>query len=70
MNAIVTTLRRWGNSLGLTLPAEFVKEKNVRERDRVKVTIERVPRVEKLFGTLKVGGRSTQDIKDGLREEW
>ncbi|NOZ80742.1 MAG: AbrB/MazE/SpoVT family DNA-binding domain-containing protein [DPANN group archaeon] len=33
--AIVATIRKWGSSLGIVLPAELVKEQHLREDDQI-----------------------------------
>jgi antitoxin component of MazEF toxin-antitoxin module len=66
-----STARRWGNSLGITLPKEDVDREGIQENDRLKVLVMKNDNTFKeTFGLLK--GRfkqSTQEIKDELRKE-
>ncbi len=51
------TVRRTGNSLGLSLPHELVRSLKLSPGDEVLVQLERLPRPETLTGILK--GRIT-----------
>jgi len=66
-----STARRWGNSLGITLPKEDVDREGIQENDRLKVLVMKNDNTFKeTFGLLN--GRfkqSTQEIKDELRKE-
>ncbi len=53
------TVRRTGNSLGLPIPHEIVREFRLVVGDDVMVTIRPIPRIESLAGRLK--GRLTAD---------
>ena len=64
-------VKKWGNSFGIILPAELVKEKDIHINDVLEITIERKVRpISELFGTAKRGKKSTQEIKDELRKGW
>ncbi len=68
---IETTTRKWGNSLGVILPRDFVRKKNLKENARVKIEItteEDVNGLEEIFGSLK-RKTSGQKIKDLARKE-
>jgi len=53
------TVRRTGNSLGLPIPREIVRELGLQPGDEVMVQLERVPPLQSLAGRLK--GRITAD---------
>ena len=63
--------RRWGNSIGFTLPKEVIEETHIKENQRIKILILNQNKIlDKLFGRLKRDPKkSTQQIKDELRRE-
>ena len=67
---VYATIRKWGNSYGVLLPAEFVRSRNLSENELVEVEIKkRNLTLKDLFGTVK-SRKSLQKIKDELREGW
>lgn len=66
---IVLTARKWGNSLGVSLPAEVVAKERLRPNDKVVVCIKKAARLQDLFGTLKLK-KSSQRVKDEMRSGW
>ncbi len=51
--ALVTT-KKWGNSLGLVLPADVVKAEHLKPGEEVRITVERKHNVLKeMFGAVK-----------------
>lgn len=69
MTEAITTARKWGNSVGVTLPAEVIREEHIKPNDKVMVKVKKVVPIKELFGTLKTK-RSTQSLKDELRTGW
>ncbi len=68
---VAVTVKKWGNSLGVTLPNEFVKQEHLHENDRIFVHIVRVADLSSVFGSLKGKLKlSGQQIKDMVREGW
>lgn len=67
----VATTRKWGNSLGITLPKELVEKEHIKENEEVKVFILKKSQTgERLFGMFK--GKLTasgQEVKDMIRKE-
>lgn len=63
-------VRKWGNSLGVVIPKETVKEKNVKAGDEVYAEIRKPSDIKKIFGSLKEWKRDTQEIKDEARQGW
>lgn len=64
--------RRWGNSLGITIPKEIVEKEKITLKDELIVDIRKKRSkndVKKLFGRFKFN-RSTQEIKDEMRKGW
>ena len=62
-------VRKIGNSLGVIFPKELVKEKRLKENERVFVSVAKKGDLSKLFGTLKFK-ESSQKIKDDIRKGW
>ena len=63
-------VKRWGNSFGIVLPRDLVRERRLVENEIVEIEITRtVPPPSSLFGTLKTK-RSTQKMKDEMRDGW
>lgn len=63
-------VRKWGNSLGVTLPKELVEGHNIKEGDKLvlPVVIKKAD-LSKIFGSIKTG-MSGQKFKDMAREGW
>ena len=63
--------RKWGNSLGITLPLEVVEKEHLHPHQRIKVIVvkpSQTPR--RTFGLLRgKWKRATQEIKDQTRAE-
>jgi len=67
---VYATIRKWGNSYGILLPAEFVRSRNLSEDEVVELEIrKREFRMRDFYGIVK-SRRSIQKIKDELREGW
>ncbi len=69
MVEIETITRKWGNSLGVTLPKEIVVREHIYENQRVVVEIKIVADIRKLRGLVHFK-RSTQMIKEEMRAGW
>ncbi|MBI4415351.1 MAG: AbrB/MazE/SpoVT family DNA-binding domain-containing protein [Euryarchaeota archaeon] len=51
---MIAKVKRWGNSLGLVVPAPVVREHGLRDGDVVEVEIRRrIPHPHELAGTVK-----------------
>ena len=61
--------RKWGNSLGIVLPNEFVKSENIEEGDEV-VVQKKKPDITALRGILKGAKMTAQEFKDEARKTW
>ncbi len=64
--------RKWGNSLGIVLPNEFVRGEQIEEGDEVVVKKKEHVDLSPLFGILK-GGKlkiTAQEFKDEARKGW
>mgnify|MGYP006269525653 CR=1 FL=1 len=57
--------RRWGNSIGLVIPAEVVKKERIRPGDAIELVVrKRIPALEELAGTVRL----RHNLRDLLRE--
>lgn len=65
-----TTLRAWGNSIGLVIPKEDVKKENLHPDQKVKVIITPIKsvKVKDIFGKLKLKKSTEQIMKDTDKE--
>lgn len=69
MTEIETVTRKWGNSLGITLPRMIIEQEHLHENQKVIVEIHRVVDIKKLRGLVKFK-KSAQQIKDEMRAGW
>lgn len=71
MIEVEAVTRKWGNSLGITLPKDVIEKERIKNNERIKILILKQPPVAKqTFGMLKGKRlRSGQQIKDDLRRE-
>ena len=69
MQAFKATPKRWGNSLGVTIPNEIVKREKFSSQKEVTVFVlgNQMETVRKTFGTLKIT-KPTQEIMDEIDE--
>ena len=69
MAEVETITRKWGNSLGITLPKEFVDREHLEESQRVIIEVRKVADITKLRGLVHFT-TSAQQIKDEMRKGW
>ncbi len=71
MTEITVITREWGNSIGLTLPSEVVREKKIKPNQKLRIEIKETPKkpAPDSFGLLRDWKVGTQKLKDRLREE-
>lgn len=69
MAKMETITRRWGNSLGITLPKKFVEEEGLHENQRVVVEVRPAVDLKKVRGLLRTK-KTAQQLKDEMREGW
>ncbi|MCX6798488.1 MAG: AbrB/MazE/SpoVT family DNA-binding domain-containing protein [Candidatus Diapherotrites archaeon] len=68
---VEVVVRRWGNSLGVTLPKGFVDKQRIKENERLVLGIQREtpPRVAGIFGLAPGWKIDAQKAKDNARGE-
>ena len=68
-----TKLRAWGNSIGVILPKEKLKENNLKEGDVVEITLHKKSIFREMFGALKnftpTSTKSTDELLKEIDEE-
>lgn len=68
--AATAIARKWGNSIGITLPNELVREQRIKEGDTIILpVIIKKTNLSDIFGKFKTG-ESSQKFKDRAREGW
>ena len=67
--AIQTSVKKWGNSMGIILPKNFVEEKKLEENDIVIVNVVKRANISHLAGSLK-RKMSGQEFKNMVKKEW
>ncbi len=66
--AIVTT-KKWGNSIGLILPANFVKQQHIHPGEELVIEVKKKQNVLKeLFGALPFKKSTEQLLKESRKE--
>ena len=65
----MVTARKWGNSIGVTLPAGMVEKEGIRPNDKLVVAVRKTVPIKALFGIAKFSKRG-QELKDDLRAGW
>lgn len=65
----LVVVRKWGNSIGVALPSDMVREEGIGPNDTVMLNVKKVPRLRELFGTLKTK-KPTEQIMKEIREGW
>lgn len=67
--SIEVKVKRWGNSLGVILPQNYLEERGISLNDEIIVEAFKVADISKAFGSLK-RKMSGQEFKDMVREGW
>ena len=67
--AVELTLRKWGNSLGVVLPKELVKQQKLKPNQTIYVQVIKPANLRPIFGTLpdKMSG---QAFKNLVKKGW
>jgi len=66
---MITTTRKWGNSLGIIIPKEEVEQMKLHENQKVVVEIVQAENpLKELFGAFKGGRLSAKAVKEMRKE--
>ncbi|MEK6943563.1 MAG: AbrB/MazE/SpoVT family DNA-binding domain-containing protein [Nanoarchaeota archaeon] len=65
--------KRWGNSLGITIPADIIKDEKIKPNEKIKVLVFKDSKksFDSIFGTLKLKmstQKAMEDIDKGYDE--
>lgn len=68
MERALVTVKKWGNSLGIILPAHVIKEQNLKEGAELEILINQKnkTKAKDIFGILK--GKLKRETDDLLKE--
>lgn len=66
---IIVKPRKWGNSIGITIPKEILDIKNITLKDKLRINIEKDQDIHSIRGLIKFK-KSAQQLKDEMREGW
>ncbi len=69
MAEIEAVTRKWGNSLGITLPKRVIEQEHLRENQKIVVEIHKVADIQRLRGLVKFK-KPAQQLKDEMRAGW
>ncbi len=69
MAEAITVARKWGNSIGTTIPQEAVEKEKIKPNDKIIISVRKVTPIQKLFGTWKTK-KTAQQIKDEIKKGW
>ncbi len=61
--------RKWGNSIGVTLPIKAVEKEGIKPNDKLVLCVRKIVPVDQLFGIAKFRKRG-QQLKDDLKKGW
>ena len=69
MEQFEAVTKKWGNSLGITIPSEIIKEGSIKPRDKITVLVfkDYSKNLKKMFGTLKLK-KPTQNVMKEIDE--
>lgn len=67
--AVETTVKKWGNSVGVIFPKEFAAKKHLKVNEKVLIEVVKEADIKKLFGSLE-RKMSGQKFKDMVRKGW
>ena len=66
---IETKLKKWGNSIGIVVPKNFLMDKNLKDGEEVIVDIFKKGNLSDVFGSLPDLKLDSQKMKDEIRKE-
>lgn len=73
MEQFEATTKKWGNSLGITIPADIIKEEKIKPNEKVNVLIFKDSKkiFRSVFGTMKLKmptQKAMEEIDEGYDE--
>lgn len=70
MTEIECTAKKWGNSLGIIIPQDIVKEEHLVENEKIMIEIKKKHLAKEFFGLLSGWKRHTNEIKKEMKIGW
>lgn len=69
---IETTIRKWGNSIAVIIPARIAEQEKLNENEKVVIKVEKKKKVKvkDVFGLLPDWKRSTEEILGEADKGW
>jgi antitoxin component of MazEF toxin-antitoxin module len=67
--AIEVSIKKWGNSMGIILPKELVKEKDLKENETILIEVVKKADLRHLFGSYRTK-MTGQEFKDEVKKGW
>ena len=68
--ALEVKLRKWGNSLGIILPKDFLEKKKIKENEKILVEVVKEADLSVVFKSVKKRAMSGQEFKEMVRKGW
>jgi len=65
----IVIARKWGNSIGVTLPINTVEKEGIKPNDKLVLCVRKIVPIQQLFGIAKFK-KSGQQLKDELKKGW
>ncbi len=65
----MVTAKKWGNSIGVIIPREIIKNQHIKEGDELAISVFKKGDLRDVFGKLKTK-MSGQEFKDLARKGW
>jgi len=71
MEEITCKTKKWGGSIGIVIPKEVVEKERIKPDEDIKIAIRRIPLAKEIWGLApRKKFKSTQEIKNWMREQW
>lgn len=64
------TVKKWGNSVGVILPKDVVKELDLKPNDKINIDVEKGVKVKDILGLVPGWSTDTQKVVDELKKGW
>lgn len=65
----ITKPKKWGNSVGITIPKKILEEEDISLKDDIIIDIKKKINIKRLKGLFKFK-KSAQEIKEAMRAGW
>jgi len=63
-------VKKWGNSVGVILPKNVVKELALKPKDKININVEKRIKAKEIYGLFPGWSIDTQKVKDESRNDW